>query len=356
MLGELRQALRDGGLEGSFLVRDLATGEELGIDPDMEFPCASLVKVPLALATLERVRRGELDGATPIEVAPGRITTPGPTGISRFRHPARVAVDDLLYLSTCISDNIAADTLFSLTPPAQVGAIMEEFGVRGLAVRHTMHELVDTPVERFDAAEVHLAHALAIDAGTPGRGHRVPQLDNSRANTGTARAFVDLLQAIWRSRPDAQAPNRPPTAPETRRAVPPTTGTAAPPAPRPTTPPAPRTTTPPTAIPPEVAARVRELMANNLMRHRLFPDFASDVSKWFSKTGQLLNLRHEIGVVEHADGPTYAVAVLTESRVAAAIQPAADALMGQIARRLRDRLRADAGAGAGTGHHTERTS
>jgi beta-lactamase class A len=295
LLRQLRQALADGGLHGSFLVRDLDTGEELGIDPDIEFPVSSLVKVPLALATLDRIRRGELDGARQLEVPPGRVTTPGPTGLSRFRHPARVAVDDLLYLSIAISDSGAADALFGLTPPAEVAAYLHRSGVRGITVRHTTEELMDTPAERFGADEAHLAHALAIDAGTAGRGHRVPQLDVSRANAGTARAFVDLLQAVWRQ---------------------------------------------PSAIHPDVAARLRALMATNLLRHRLAPDFASDASVWFSKTGSLLNLRHEIGVVEHADGQAYAVAALTESRVAASVQPAADALMGQVARRLRDLLRA----------------
>lgn len=298
LLADLRRDLREGGLYGSFLVRDLQTGDEIGIDPDVELPVASLVKIPLALVTLERIRRGELDGARVIEVPPGRITTPGPTGVSRFRHAAHIAVEDLLYLSTCISDNSAADALFALTPPGQVGSVLHELGLRGIAVRHTMRELMETPVERFDPADVHLAHALAIDAGTPGRGHRVPQLDISRANTGTARAFVDLLQALWR--PGATGPS---------------------------------------AVRPEVAAQVRGFMANNLVRNRLAPDFDSDASTWSSKTGMLLNLRHEVGVVEHADGQTYAIAVLTESRVAAGRQPGADALMGQVARRLRDELR-----------------
>jgi beta-lactamase class A len=295
LLRELRQTLRDGGLHGSFLVRDLDTGEELGIDPDIEFPVSSLVKIPLALATLERIRRGELDGSDVLEVQPGRITTPGPTGLSRFRHPARVAVDDLLYLSISISDSAAADALFGLTPPSEVAAVLHRLGLRGIAVRHTLEELTDTPAERFEAADVHLAHALAIDAGTAGRGHRVPQLDISRANSGTARAFVDLLQAIWSQ---------------------------------------------PSTIHPDVAARLRTLLNDNLLRHRLAPDFVSDASTWSSKTGTLLNLRHEAGVVEHADGQAYAVAALTESRVAASNQPGADALMGQVARRLRDRIRA----------------
>ncbi|MFD3912326.1 serine hydrolase [Streptomyces sp. NPDC058603] len=293
LLGEMRRQLRDGGLHGCLLVRDLHTGEELGIDPDTPLPAASLVKVPLALATAERMRRGELDGATTLDVEPGRITTPGPTGLSRFRHPARIAIDDLLYLSTCVSDGTAADALFALTPPARVAGILHELGVRGLTVRHGMLELSDTPVERFDAAEAHLAHSLAIDAGTSGRGHRVPQLDTTRANTGSARAYVELLQALWT----------------------------------------------PSAIDPEVAERVRGLMSHNVLRHRLTPDFSSDATTWSSKTGTLLNLRHEIGVVEHSDGQAFAIAVLTESLVPASTQPGADALMAQVARSLRDHLR-----------------
>ncbi|HVV25394.1 MAG TPA: serine hydrolase, partial [Pseudonocardiaceae bacterium] len=196
----------------------------------------------------------------------------------------------LLYLSTAISDNAAADALFELVPPAEVQQAVADLGVRGIAVRHLMRDLVDTPAERFGPDEVHLAHALAINSGTPGRGHAVPQLDVSRANSGTARAFVDLLAALWTS-------NRP------------------------------------------AAARVRELLSATVIRHRLAPDFSSDASRWSGKTGTLLNLRHEVGVVEHADGAVLAVAALTESTVPAAVQPAAEALMAQVARALHDHLR-----------------
>ncbi|QRP43249.1 serine hydrolase [Amycolatopsis sp. FDAARGOS 1241] len=293
LLRTLRAELDDGGLRGSFLVRDLRTGRELGIDPDLEFPSASLVKVPLAAATLERVRLGELDGATPIDVRPGRVTTPGPTGLARFRHPARVAIDDLLYLSLAISDGTAADALFQLTPPAEVTRMLREWGVDGVTVRHPMGELADTPAERFGPGEIHLAHSLAIRAGTAGRGHPVSQLDISRASSGSARAYTGLLEALWR----------------------------------------------PSKVDEAVAARVRELMAQNLMRQRLSPDFWSDATKWSSKTGTLLNLRHEVGVAEHADGQVFAVAALTESRVPAAIQPEAEILMARVARTLRDHLR-----------------
>ncbi|MFD5745679.1 serine hydrolase, partial [Streptomyces massasporeus] len=47
----------------------------------------------------------------------------------------------------------------------------------------------------------------------------------------------------------------------------------------------------------------------------LAPDFSSDATVWSSKTGTLLNLRHETGVVEHADGQAFAVTALTESHL-----------------------------------------
>lgn len=293
LIRQLRAELDEGGLRGSFLVRDLRSGVEIGIDSDRVYPIASVVKVPLAVATLERIRVGALDGATQIEVEPGGVTTPGPIGLTRFRHPARVAIDDLLYLSTCLSDGVAADVLFGLTPPAEVTRLLTEWGLPGIAVRHLMADLVDTPAERFDAGEADLAHSLAIGAGTAGQGHRLAQLDVTRANAASARALLDLLQALWT----------------------------------------------PSKIDPTVAAGVRELMAHNVLRHRMTPDFASDAAKWSSKTGTLLNLRHEAGVVEHADGRLFGVVALTESRVPAALQPEADVLMSRVARALRDHLR-----------------
>lgn len=293
LVRDLRAELAEAGLRGSFVVRDLRTGAELGIDPDRVYPMASLVKVPLAAATLERIRRGELDAATRLEVAPGGVTTPGPIGLTRFRHPASVAVGDLLYLSTSLSDGTAADVLFGLTPPSEVTRMLGEWGLGGIAVRHVMRDLVETPAERFDAAEVDLAHALAIGAATEGQGHRLRQLDVTRANAASARALIELLQALWT----------------------------------------------PSKIEASVAAGVRELMANNVIRHRLTPDFASDAARWSSKTGTLLNLRHEAGVVEHADGGVFAVVALTESRVPAVLQPEAEVRMARVARALRDHLR-----------------
>lgn len=294
LLRDLRADLDSAGLTGWFLVRDLDSGEEIGIDPETVVPLASLVKVPLAAAVLDRVAEGELSEGAQLHLTGGGGDEVGPAGLTRFRFPATVALADVVYLSTCLSDNVAADALFDLVEPARVTQYVRSLGIADLTVRHRLSDLTETPAEAL-VETPGLAQTLAAHGGTPSGGHRVRQLDSARASAGTARACVDLLELLW---------------------------------------------TTPGPVAPEVSRRVRELMALHVVsRQRLWPDFASDATTWSSKTGTLLNHRHEIGVVEHAGGERYAVAALTASRVSAAIQPVAEATMASVARRLRDHLR-----------------
>lgn len=286
VLAEARRELDDAGLTGWFCLRDLATRREIALDADVAVPVASLVKVPLAMAVLERIEHGDLDAAEQVEVSPLPAPVAGLTGLSRFVHPSRVALQDLVRLSTTLSDNVAADLLFERVSPDEVTAWLRDHGIDDVVVRHAIGDLAETPLR--DSPE--LAHALAIAGGVGRLGHRVDQLDPSSASLGTARAMVDLLAVVWAD--DGPA-----------------------------------------------AAQVRGLMGEAVHRQRLWPDFASDASTWSGKTGTLLNLRHEIGVVDHADGTSIAIAALTTSRVPAAVQPHAEATMGAVARRLHDHLR-----------------
>jgi beta-lactamase class A len=283
----LRDDLAGAGLTGSFLVRDLDTGRQLDMEPDVVMPIASVAKVPIVLAVASRIADGSLDPGLVLDVAPGGATGYGPTGIARFRHPARIAVEDLASLALGVSDNAAADALLDLVTVDGVRDTLTRAGVADVVVRHPFRDLADTPLERLDGLEAHLAYQLAARAGSGGDGHAVWQLDTARANTGTATALADLMQELWRpSRVDAAA-----------------------------------------------AARVRSLMAANAIRHRLAPDLASDDATWASKTGTLLGFRHEVGVLER-HGRTVAVVAMSSSSVAAGVQPAAEAVLGHVARRM----------------------
>ena len=292
VLREAAEVLAEAGLVASVTVRDLETGRELAIDPDVAYPLASVVKLPLAIAVLREAANSSIDLAAQVDVDP-ISRTPGLTGLCRFEHPSRVSVEDLLYLAVCVSDDTAADALFERCPPARVTDLLRDLGITEITVRHSIRELHETLASRLTPDELPQALALAIQASTRGGGHLVPQLDVTHANAGTSRALVDLLERLW-------------------------TG-------------------------PELAGErepVRRLLGMNLMRHRLAPDLESDDAEWCSKTGTFLHLRHEVGVLEHADGSAFAIAVLSESSVPARRQPGAEQALGHAARLLHDQVRA----------------
>lgn len=286
---QAERALAAAGLTGSFFVRDLDNDISVGIDEDVELPIASVVKLPLAAAVLDAVHHGSIDPARTVALDPAH-RTPGPTGTCRFRHPATIAVEDLLYLAIAISDDTAADALFSLIPPDRVTRWLSDAGVPGVHVRHRIGELHDSIARRTDSRDLSVLHKLVVAAERTGAPSPIPQLDPAQANAGSAKALADLLALIWR---DEDSP---------------------------------------------ASEQLRMLLEQNLVRHRLAPDFASDRSRWFSKTGSFLNLRHEAGVVEHESGRRIAVVALTRSSVPASAQPAAEAAIGRCARMLHDHV------------------
>ncbi|WP_298325348.1 serine hydrolase [Haloactinopolyspora sp.] len=288
---EIQQEWAQDGLHGALCARHLDTGEELGFDADTPYALASVSKVPLALVTLDLIARGRLDGAQPLVLDP-ETATPGPTGVSMFRHPSRIALDDLLYLMLAASDNAAADAVFELVPPTLVTTTLHEWNCPSVVVRHPMRVLYDAAaaVAPDDPA---LALELAVRATTEGGGHVLPSLDIASATSGTARGLVLLLERIWTDSISV----------------------------------------------PAATQRLRDLLGRQLGRNRMVAELASDSVTVSSKTGTFLNLRHEAGVVSTATGDRIAVAVLTASTIPAVHQPEVDRAIGRAARVAVDVLR-----------------
>ncbi|MBT2533294.1 serine hydrolase [Arthrobacter sp. ISL-48] len=282
--------LETAGLSGSLLVRHLGTGQELALDPDRPFPLASIAKLPLAAAALHAAQRGDLDLSTPVRIDDASRSQGGP-GIARFTYPATIAVGDLIRLAIEISDNTAADAIFRIVSPRDVTEWLQALGTSGIVLRHPIGELYASLATQTVTRDVATVHSLVVSADKQGHPSPLPQLDIERANAGTARGLADLLQKIW----DGD-------------------------------------------IEDAVAAPLRDMLAANVFRHRLAPDFSADTSTWYSKTGSFVHLRHEAGVVEHEGGEVLVVVALTRSRVPALAQPSAEQAMGYAARILHDEL------------------
>ncbi|WGW11326.1 class A beta-lactamase-related serine hydrolase [Saxibacter everestensis] len=291
-MSTLKARWQELGAGGAFLARSLATGSEIGFNVNQMLPLASVAKVPLVLAVFDAASRGELELDRQLLVS-REAATPGPTGTSAFQHPARIAIEDLAYLSLTISDNAAADTLFAEIGPPAVQEVINRCGIEDLRIRHSMRYLYDS-VERDAAGDETMALALATRSESKGSKRQLLSgIDQRLANVGSVRSLVALLEAIWTDEASA----------------------------------------------PEACARLRRLMGLQLSTHRLATGFAADTFRLSGKTGTFLNLRHEIGVVETSQGEKFIIAALTSSSLPVFAQPALDAAIGTNARQAVEFLR-----------------
>ncbi|MEU6600119.1 serine hydrolase [Streptomyces flaveolus] len=278
------------GVRGSFLARNLDTGEQLGFDAEESTPLASVVKVPLALVVLDRIANGDLDPAHPVTVDPGASSV-GPTGLAAFRYPATVAVGDLLTLMLSVSDNAAADALLDLVPVADVDARLRAWGCDGIRMRHRMNHLYECAAGAA-GNDFSLALELAVRDEGAGR-HTIETLDPAHANAGSAAALVGLLERVWCDR----------------------------------------------IAGPGATAELRRLMGLQVFTQRLASELRTDTLRWSGKTGTFLHLRHEIGVVEAESGERVAIAALTRAGRRAGLAPDIDLAIGVAGREAFEALR-----------------
>lgn len=109
-------------------VHDLESGATLGTRADEPFPTASLVKVPIAVAVMERVARGTLSlGDTLVLRDADKV--PGAGVIQHLHDGLRLTVRDALYLMLAHSDNTATNLLLDVVPMRAVNAAMAARGL-----------------------------------------------------------------------------------------------------------------------------------------------------------------------------------------------------------------------------------
>ncbi|MQA05262.1 MAG: serine hydrolase [Streptosporangiales bacterium] len=278
------------GVHGHLLARNVDTGEQLGFDVETPVPLASVAKVPLALAVLERIATGALDAARQITVDPAGSSL-GPTGIAAFRYPVTVAVGDLLHQMLSVSDNAAADVLLDLVGVDGMQQSLRSWGCQGIRFRHPMQRMYECAAGAA-GNDFGLAMELAIQSDSTGQ-HAIETLDPDRGNVAGADGLVDLLQRVWLDQ---------------------------------------------VAVP-EATAELRRLMSLQVFTHRLAADLRTDTVRVSGKTGTFLHLRHEIGVVEAETGDRVAVAALTRSTRRAKVAHDIDLAIGAAARTAFEALR-----------------
>jgi len=283
LVHRLADALRDAGTRGWVHARPVhqdGPDDEVALRPDELVPMASLYKVLLAVAWVRLVDTGAVDPAARLTVpADGR--TPGPTGLAALHDEVTLSQRDLVTLMLTVSDNAAADVLLDLVTLERIRQVAADAGltrttVHGGTRHHQRLLLEETGAPGFP-------EALRLLSDRPGQ-HASAVYDPALSSTTTARDMTTLLSALWRD--------------ELASAT--------------------------------SSGFVRAAMAQQAPRHRLQTGFPHDDVEVAGKTGSLLALRHEVGVVTFPGEEPVAVAVLTHALTPARHLPRVDTVIGTV--------------------------
>ncbi len=131
MQAEIEQALKRLGGHYACVVMRAGHGVPealVSLNPEMVFPAASLIKVPILLEVARQVAGGQLSWETRYSV-PDSARVPSAGVLADLSPDLRPTLHDLAHLMITISDNTAANMLLDLVSMEAVNATMQALGL-----------------------------------------------------------------------------------------------------------------------------------------------------------------------------------------------------------------------------------
>ncbi|MEY9912324.1 beta-lactamase class A [Catenulispora sp. MAP12-49] len=282
---ELSAMFAEAGVRGFLYARDIDGPAAVGVSPDDPVCLASVFKIAVCLGYAVEAQAGTLSRTERLEVE--QRFRDGGIGTSGFADPVELSLRDLALMMMSMSDNAATDVVLARVGLDRVNGLLAELGRTRTHLIGGCLELLGSMRRQLVGADtstdedLEAALAARVAAGT------LMELDICtplRTTRSTARDTAELLAQIWRDE----------------------------------------------AGPAEACQEVRTIMGRQIWPHRLSSGF-DDSWRVGAKTGTLPGWRNEAGVVEHADGGRYAVAVFTRCERPDFRNPSADRVIGQAA-------------------------
>src|SRR5258708_23970069 len=122
----------------------LESGETASLHGDEHFPMHSVYKLPISMAVLQRVDRGELKLDQLVRVEPSDFVRKGMSSPVRDKYPdgTELTIAELLRYTICESDGSTSDVLMKLIGgPASIMAFLEEIEVPHIQVVNSEQEI-----------------------------------------------------------------------------------------------------------------------------------------------------------------------------------------------------------------------
>lgn len=127
------------GRVGVYL-EDLESGEVFAINPELVFPSASTIKIPIHAVILMNVEAGRLSLSDIADITPSNRV--GGTGVLKELNPnIRLTIKDLATLMIILSDNIATNQLIDLAGMDRVNAFCKDLGMNNTVLQRKMMDL-----------------------------------------------------------------------------------------------------------------------------------------------------------------------------------------------------------------------
>jgi beta-lactamase class A len=200
-----RIAARSNGVIGVAAVHT-TTGLSLAVNDALLFPMASTVKVPIAIAALAKIARGDGSLATMLSVEPKEMNPTGPIG-DEFLHPGvSLSVANLLQPMITRSDNTATDIVLRFVGgQSAVRSYLDEVGVPEVNPVRTVREILAVLFGIQPAPDQSMRDAvrgLSADEKKALETRRqtlnLPYIEDER-DQATPRGMLSLLLKLWNS-------------------------------------------------------------------------------------------------------------------------------------------------------------
>lgn len=272
-------------------VQSLYGDQELSVDADLPVVTASVFKVSVALEAETQFADGRLDPHERVTL-PASRRTPGPVGFSLYRDDVIASLQDLVVAMLTLSDNVATDALLDRVGIDAVNSSSARLGLTGTVIVADLRTAIDSIGIAAGFSGWDAMTAWASEPHSESEERRIDRLlmnadalTADRATRTTPRDMVTLLRLIW-------------------------TGQAG---------------------PAQACGRVRQLMSQQLTKHRLAVAFPPP-ARISAKSGGLAGIiRNEVGVIEYPDGAAYAAAVFTQVKEPGHAGAAIDRAIGAAA-------------------------
>jgi beta-lactamase class A len=170
---EIHKLVQNSSAITGFMVVDLISGDKISINPNLRFPQASAIKIPVLMEVFKQAKEGRFSLSDPIAVDPAQIV--GGTGVLKHLiNSPTLSIRDMSILMMVFSDNTATNVLIDLVGFAEINEMLRSLGLKKTLVQRKMmnskasgqgDENVSTPAEAAEILQV-LYNGKFIDRRT----------------------------------------------------------------------------------------------------------------------------------------------------------------------------------------------